>query len=854
MPTTINGIGTHYYGTKNRQTRPGICESCGREAELSSYDTRLWFVIVFVPVIPLGRKRIIDQCSHCLRHRVTSQHDWETLSQLNISGAMEKYTSNPSVETALETHATLLSFRKMDEAAKFRGAFQERYSDNATLYSGLAIQLCAMGQIEQALPLFEKAHALNPELPEARLGVAQFRITQGRLDEARQLLQFLEQPGAAQTHSLEPLEELAQAYQKLGRHADALALSKRLLEELPHIGEIHSFRKFVGTSERALGATESMLPERSFSLRRFLDSKSGAYPKWQRNLGIAGVVALLLTVGLAIHNEYIRRNRTVHVLNAFPKAAQVAIDDETPLDVRQKGTVTVSEGKHRVQISGPIEENFEIDVSSGYSARWRNSPAWVINVGGAAALAYSRVIYAADPQPAEIQMLFGDRFLAFPNVDYLFVEPPEQISVDSNKTRVVKTHLEQSIFPPVLVFLHALDNGEADKAMTFAECHLLARPEEQGLLTAYLNHAKSSGQIKRAEEILKRGCKARPVSVAWHREYQSLDTSVEREAALIAEYDAALREDPDNAALSFLRGRISPNRAESVRFFEKATKNDPKLGWPWFGMALNAASHRDWSGALQHVHQLNKATDQSPEWVRLIHEVRIAAGEAQLLETEYQEQVESNAETTAVMFLCDALMAQGKTETARQTLDKWLQSVPVEYRENNDVQNIYRFCLYTIGDLNELTRKFGEDSANQSGQLWMETLNALGRPAEAVKLPSFSKEGLQNSQLPLELCVAFAMVNDQAAAAEWRNLTCANLEKLGSEGRTLASILRGNEPPTKAQFDEAIYHPGPKALLAIVLAQRFPERKDEFLEYARQFCVSRLPPYLLVQKAMESLK
>ena len=59
MPTTVNGIGTHYYGKSNTAVRNGRCNSCGRICQLTSYDTRLWFVVVFVPLIPLGRKRVI---------------------------------------------------------------------------------------------------------------------------------------------------------------------------------------------------------------------------------------------------------------------------------------------------------------------------------------------------------------------------------------------------------------------------------------------------------------------------------------------------------------------------------------------------------------------------------------------------------------------------------------------------------------------------------------------------------------------------------------------------------------------------------------------------------------------------
>ena len=84
MPTTYNGIGTHYYGRKNRNVRHGVCRSCGAEGPLESYDTRLWFVVVFIPVIPLGRKRIIDQCSRCSRHWAASQDQWERSEERRV--------------------------------------------------------------------------------------------------------------------------------------------------------------------------------------------------------------------------------------------------------------------------------------------------------------------------------------------------------------------------------------------------------------------------------------------------------------------------------------------------------------------------------------------------------------------------------------------------------------------------------------------------------------------------------------------------------------------------------------------------------------------------------------------------
>src|SRR5882724_188205 len=104
MPTTYNGIGTHYYGRKNILSRPAVCPHCNRSVNLVSYDTRLWFVIVYVPVIPLGRKRIIDRCPACSRHYVTDLQKWETAKQLDISGALEKFRSDPSPENGMAAH------------------------------------------------------------------------------------------------------------------------------------------------------------------------------------------------------------------------------------------------------------------------------------------------------------------------------------------------------------------------------------------------------------------------------------------------------------------------------------------------------------------------------------------------------------------------------------------------------------------------------------------------------------------------------------------------------------------------------------------------------------------------------
>ncbi len=267
MPATYNGVGTLYYGKRNRSVRIAPCRSCGRVAHLESYDTRLWFVIIFIPVLPLGRKRIIDACPACTRHFVAGADEYEQARQLQVSAAQEEYRRSPSPLTALKLHGTLLAFHEIEQAESLRQSARQKFPTDGEMLVGMAAQLGQAAVYEPMAELYEAAHRLRPDLPEVRVELALRRIDSGRLEEARKLLDFLEAPGAARRHSLGPLDTLALHYQKKGRHQEALEIAQHLLDELPRIGQIHRFRAFVARSEKALGRYDSMLPARAFPQR-----------------------------------------------------------------------------------------------------------------------------------------------------------------------------------------------------------------------------------------------------------------------------------------------------------------------------------------------------------------------------------------------------------------------------------------------------------------------------------------------------------------------------------------------------------------------------------------------------------
>lgn len=665
MPTTINGIGTRYYGRKNRTAREGTCRTCGRAGKLESHDTRLWFVILFIPIIPLGRKRVIDNCPHCLHHFVADAGAFEAAREEETAEALERFRANPSPEAALEAHAKLMSYRDYRRAAEFRRGAIECFPDDPAMIAVLAGHLEHFGIDDEAEDLHERVLELRPDSPEARVGVAQRRRKEGDLDEARRHLSFLEAPGAGEKYPLVPLQLLSEAYQKAGRHEEVLAISGHILRELPDVGRQHAFRKFVKSSEKAAGSAESLLPESRRTIRGLFDKEDNAYSPRQRAWIKWGFIGGAALAGLLISNEYIRRNRTLHVANASGKPMQVSVDDGDPITVDGLGKIPLAEGTHRVQVSGPFEESHEVVVESGFFDRWFRKPVWVLNPGGEAVLAEWTLHYAEQPLPASRRLIVGEFIVHRPHVDYPFEAPPGQLKVKKREKEVVKTQIEWVDDPDADVeAIRELAAANPGTAMAFGERRLRRDPDRLDLLEAYLQ-AIPRDQVSRGEEFLATGLDRRPVAVQWHRIYQQVADFNGHADAALAHYDAMVKAEPSDGRLLYLRGRIDPDPAREGEFFRRAIEADPKEPWPWYALALEAGAAGHWDESLEAFRKAEGLGMQEEvlESLDLEHIARLAKGDLEALDVEYRAQLAANPlKLSAIIFLCEVLAGQGKAD------------------------------------------------------------------------------------------------------------------------------------------------------------------------------------------------
>jgi tetratricopeptide (TPR) repeat protein len=852
MPSTVNGCGTHYYGKSNVKLRNGTCRRCHRQTSLASYDTRLFIVIVFIPVWPLGRKRIIDSCSQCTGHYVIPARQWEVGGQLNISDAMTRFTNEPSADSAARAHGQLLSYFQYDEARALREKALALFPEDGALRADLGWQMHALDQHAEAAALFNEAVQMRPDLPSARSGKAQYLMGQGRLDEAHELLEFLTEPGAGQLYDLRPLLVLFEQFHLARRHDDALALVPHIMQELPAIKDDFWFRKVVSKAERAAGRLQSLLPERNRSWFNLLFSTSRDYSPRARNSARLAILAAGVIGALGLHNESIRRSRTVYVVNQTGIPAQLSFDGQPPVTVAQQTPFTVSEGKHRARISGPVEGVEELVVSSGYFERWFRRPMWIINVNGEAVLEESDIIYAVNPPPSNPRFRLGETVLAFPNVDYLFDEqPPQSIQVKGNQI-VVKHRVQVLPYPPETVVSSLID-GNTNGALTVAE-KVLARRPSADLLEMYSTAAKSHGARERAARFLETGLDRRPFDVRWHRTYQDLQDTPGTAVEVLSRYEKLTQSEPGSATAWYLFARNDPDLTRSGRSIDKALELDPRFGWALYLRSSRALNRAEWDQANLGLKAALAAAEHDESWRMVLI--------MSLLAQEKYDEVDDE---------CSRIVTSSRFAWNIPLVRYWSQykrNLPVDTgaliaaAANNYPPQVIltarasfeAMLAYAAGNWDELRTLYRKpqlaDIPAQQKALQLLSTMSLADLKSQFPRPTVVAEG---DDL-LAVALAFELAGDHDTTTVWVRQAIDRLQQGGRGDRQVAAALAGDNPPSVADIRNisltALHQ---RSLVCAALARQFPDRREPLLAEARLWQLLPTKHYWIVDEAVRRL-
>ncbi len=853
MPATLNGIGTTYYGKKNLQKYVGVCEGCGQTVELLEYETRLWFVVVFIPILPLGKKKILDYCPRCSRHNVIDWKEWEKLSRESIEQSVTSAKTKPDdPQAAIELLSTLEAFGQRQEAAEQAERMARRFAENADVLLHLGNWYDSVNLRDESKAAYKKALQLEPDNPLARKVAAIDAIEQGDLSQARQLLRFMETPAPpGEGHDPVVLLMLADAYQQRQEHDSALEVLQTALTIEPNLRNDKEFRKTVRKSEKFNLTRQPLLPPRSIFKSR----------KFYLAAGLATVIAVFLGV-----NYYISTHRTLNIVNGLGRVVRVTVQGHDELRVPSGGRVelTVREGSHQAVLvsADGREKEVKFTIESGFWSRYFDDPVYILNAFGATPILWEERFYAVQylgtPQKeGRARVHLGRDFVSFDDIDHPFEELPGEIEMSESEQETSRTNVSVIKQPPsaIVVSLTTQEIVSKNDLMQYAETHLRANPQDKPLLLAYYGLIYANQETARCRKFLAEGLDKKPIRIDWHRYYEGLCDTTDQTKKLKQRYDRMLGEDPNNSVLLYLAGRLPPRCSEAMKYITRSIAADPKNPYPHMAKAYYLMSRGQFDQAklaALTAHQLDPENDEMMPTL-------LGAHFAMKEYSEFRKQIDrlSIAKPADFTLHCGrlaALTASGDIEAIRRTREEYKRLIhSLSPQQAPHVEILGQLYLKGIqGDFDEVLRLAGnlKDRKLAAVHASRACLQS-GRIAEA-------QNWFQNSpmlkawQIDLLFAVAWRHKGNNEKASTWLARAKKSMSGSSPEGKFVSALLDQGTNADCELAEDLVFAPWEKSLVLIALVQNGADAKMLGLAEKLNFDIGF--PHFLLRDVITKLK
>ncbi|MCB2155065.1 hypothetical protein KQI84_09270 [bacterium] len=620
MPFTFNGVGTHYWGERNIVVREGACEACGKVGKLKSYETTLFFVVLFIPLIPLRKLRVFDQCLSCRRHRVMSMKQWQearaTVSEKEIS----KYREDPdNIEAIKECLGALVSLRDTEGLANFAREILPRHDRNPEVLTLLADAQGFLWLYKDAEANLRAALRTDGEYVPAKESLAEMVALAGRPDEAEQLAQHIIDRGEPDKAWL--LYKIAESHQAIGNHAAALRLLNQCEALVPQIRQNKDFNKSRKLSEKLQG-TNKPIRKKAKKLRsipKSARSKSNASGKVA--LMVSPVLLLLALLGWLFAAWYSGQHREVYLVNGLMKPYSVRVNGGEAIRLHPGSPVPIEVREGILNIV-PEPGDYEIEpktvlVETGFFGRPIASPIFVINPDQAAMLESVLTHYYPKDMPVSqvpenvVHLLAGDVLVRKDHVDYVFERFPEKLQLSDNKlakrTRLTVVDPRRWILAPGVV--SAVEGSDAESYANLARAMVARFKLDPGDYDAMYEFCSMSS-IDDATEVLQPFLDRRPIDPVLHEAWLNMAEGNLPPGELEAIYDELLSEYPNDPDVLFLRGRLATDPDEVASYYRRGIEAGGNNSECLYGMASLYHCYGESQQAKEYV---EKAIAQEPD-------------------------------------------------------------------------------------------------------------------------------------------------------------------------------------------------------------------------------------------------
>lgn len=843
MPGTINGIGTKYFGKARHRISYGECEACGSEGALQSYVTQKYFVVLFVPVIPLSTYHVSSECPNCNRHRIITQRKWNKLKNKTKSEITEALrTGSASEEFLMEK---LRYFGTFEDPTLFRSTAAEIITKGTTapVYTLLGRLFAFFRDNDESLTCFQKAQKLNNNNENREL-LAEMFIINGEPEKAEPLVRHIFD--SADENSYWLLLLLAEGYMSTGNHSKAKTVYTNLKQVFTDEKFEPSLTRLSDQINRYIGTSDTFISHQISEQKQdfFVDDS---------DLGIKtrliGPAIALLLIMFYFYSAFTSVNdRPVHLTNGTAAPYSVEINGTTyEIPAFTHRRITLDEGKYTLTMESRNNElkNQKFELKTPFFSRPFIETDFVLNPDHQAIIYKQKMIYseyAPDESENPYSYYSGDLLYSFRDIDYPFYTAPKsiQISEGSSVTKYGLGLLDEfdSEWEPIDAAARVLDRSSYSK---FIVDYYIDNPNNGNALQALSAAVKNDSVI----DILKPFLDDIPVLTEAHRHYQDCMELARKDDQLVNEYQKRLEKNPENSTLLYLTGRLLTGN-EANKYYEKALNGDTPNPYAYNALAWGYTAEGDFKKALPLVEKAVSLNPDNKNFRSLYRDLLLAQKKyAKLIEVNQKEieisptSYERWGEKVAFMSL------SGKSSEIPQAVSQYMSVLKAEKIDTTAYLDYLNLMIAVSKNQKEkatqLCRKMG--MYNFIGEL----LGGNVPTADSI-LSNVEDETPYNHLLLYS--VAKQSGNSDIAAKSLKK-TVAALENGTREEIRLAEALNGS----KFSFDEIAnldLYPSTKILVLTALGVTYPDLQQRAFSEAKKFNFIISPTQLLIDSMIKA--
>lgn len=860
MPTVTNGIGTWYYGKSNIHKCYGTCEFCGGFHELVSFDTTLYFMIFYIPIIPLGKKRVLHQCSGCKRHRVMKLKIWEDSKRKALDEAPREFKLKPdNADAAKKLIATAVYYQDENLLIENANQIKRYHSKDDDIMQGLGSAFSYFMKQKDAEECYRTSLAVKDNIA-TREYLADCLIRQLRPDEAVNYLQhILNNRDLARVGILYVLIE---CYQAVGNHSAALNLVNQCYSIFPELAKDKSLKKYKKISEKNLTSNKKIKSPNIIDESGKLSTMQGGSSASALISKLIGPIIIIAIIGFFLYGSYrAGEKRQIYLVNGLDKPYKIKINgQEQILPSNRELPINIKEGDISVEV---LDKNLNIEkqscrIETPLLTRLFNKKVYIINPDKIALLVKEKLIYSYYKDKVSNKEIKKDRykyycgnfFYSLGKINYVFEDFPKTIKLSRKSETVAKYNIM------VVDYI-------SDAQKVYIIDKFISPDAAEKFIISYLNYYKNNEDLTSFTEFLnkkpdaliaylKKQLDERPVLINFHRAYQRLMERYYPETDIRKEYETMLNKEPDNSDLFYLLGRATDNPDERSKLYLKAGSMEKPSAYGLYGSAYYSISIGNFKEAYEYILKAKNLLPDNKDINSVYERVLLALGEYdKLLEIISEKRKKDPSYYYLAEDEVEYFAAKGDKDGALKAINTYANYIDTKMHGAKEYYETVLKCryYYFIGDLKTTSEILLSKEQFQDTELFFVLAVSEGKYLEAATIFDKLKQKTPYKKLLVYLSAKSVGVDD--VMDKYLNEAIEELKKEQKEDRLAAEYLEGKGESDPAGALKLILSADKKRIFLTCLGTKFPKHKDKYFPLAAKLNFSLSFPHHLIKKITE---